>query len=189
MCADFAYGNLPPYEGRCMMWDDEREAVLSRMGERCRLMEIGTKDGITAAWLAERRPKAVIVSVDPFVAGPPLAGVAQCAGSIEKWRKNSHRNQMLFMGTAQHYATEFPPERFDIVVVDGDHGFDACTLDISTALALLADGGVIAAHDYGRGPGKPELQGVTDAVDACIEAGSVVKLDLVRSLVFLGRAA
>ena len=185
MAKDFPYGNLPPYEGRCMMHPEEREALLECIPDRGRVCEIGTNDGITAAWLAERKPNASFISIDPFVAGPPIEGVQQCCGRRDVWLKNRHRNQILHVGTCRSFRYQYPGTRFEFVIIDGDHTYEACAEDLQHALAIISEGGIVAVHDYGHGPDKPELAGVRRAVDEAVKADLFHMRSVVRTLAIL----
>jgi predicted O-methyltransferase YrrM len=60
--------------------------------------------------------------------------------------------------------------QFDLIFIDGDHSLEAVRRDIGLALPLLAKGGVIAFHDYGR----KETDGVTRAVDERFETVTIL---------------
>jgi predicted O-methyltransferase YrrM len=59
---------------------------------------------------------------------------------------------------------------FDFIFIDGAHNRDAVAADIIKARDLLADGGLIAFHDYNR----PTDPGVTEAVDDFVRDGAEI---------------
>jgi len=50
-------------------------------------------------------------------------------------------------GTSRQVLPGFPPDRFDIVYIDGSHAFEDAAFDIREAKRLLRDGGVICGDD------------------------------------------
>ena len=57
------------------------------------------------------------------------------------------------------------PGLFDIVFVDGDHGYDGVCRDILAVSRVLADGAVVAFHDYYHPANQTGDYGVQRAVD------------------------
>ncbi len=57
-----------------------------------------------------------------------------------------------------------PDFAFDFIFIDGDHSAEGVKADIEEALPLLAPGGLMAFHDYGR----PTDPGVKEMVDALL---------------------
>ena len=57
---------------------------------------------------------------------------------------------------------------FGLAFIDGDHGAAAVMADVEAARKVLADGGVLAVHDYGEDCCCP---GVRAALDALFPAG------------------
>jgi predicted O-methyltransferase YrrM len=57
---------------------------------------------------------------------------------------------------------------FGLVFIDGDHAAEAVTADVEAARAVLADGGVLAVHDYGEDCCCP---GVRQALDILFPGG------------------
>jgi predicted O-methyltransferase YrrM len=57
---------------------------------------------------------------------------------------------------------------FGLVFIDGDHSAAAVTADVQAARKVLADGGVLAVHDYGEDCCCP---GVRQALDALFPDG------------------
>lgn len=131
------------------------------------VLEIGTFHGVTAALLAAAHPDVHVLSVDVF--SRPWLKSAFNRNSPDNWLRNRRPNQNLFVGTAQELAAICRVEKFNVILVDADHAYEACRADLATVRRLLAVGGRLFAHDYG----DPERwQGVTRAVDEfCAEHG------------------
>jgi predicted O-methyltransferase YrrM len=63
---------------------------------------------------------------------------------------------------------------FGLVFIDGDHGAEAVAADVAAARAVLADGGVLAVHDYGETCCCP---GVRQALDILFPGGPDEQVD------------
>ena len=63
---------------------------------------------------------------------------------------------------------------FGLVFIDGDHGAEAVAADVAAARGVLADGGVLAVHDYGETCCCP---GVRQALDILFPAGPDEQVD------------
>ena len=63
---------------------------------------------------------------------------------------------------------------FGLVFIDGDHAAEAVAADVAAARAVLADGGVLAVHDYGETCCCP---GVRQALDILFPAGPDEQVD------------
>lgn len=72
------------------------------------------------------------------------------------------------VGSSRETLPTLPDRSFDVVFVDGDHGYEGCAFDLEQALRLVRDGGWIIvddvwhAHNFGRGP--KDDYGVTRAL-------------------------
>ena len=114
-----------------------------------------------------------VVSVDPFVKGPPVNDIPQCAGNEATWRVNARGNQSLFVGDLPAYAEANPGERFGLIFHDGDHCLEVVARDLRLAAGMLTPHGVIAIHDYGRLEQRG-ADGVQEGVDAFVAEGVFV---------------
>lgn len=160
------------YHGDSRISEDQVEFLLARLPEAGRLLEIGSASGTTAAFIADRRPRASIVCVDNY---DGLALHLEVALRLMDWRRNQRRNMALWIGTSAALRQQLDPAaRFDLAFVDADHSFD-CTLDcLGDAAEMLAPGGRIVAHDW-LDPSWPD---VAPAVRAfCAGSGFVVEAE------------
>jgi len=173
---------LPRFEGLSQMNVNERKALRNWIPKGAHVLEIGTADGVTAAWLADRRPDILLVSIDSF----PSEGVTGVLGNAGKWEANRQSNQRLWIGPSAEAAMFLQHGLFEFAIVDGEHTLEACKADLKIAHALTTPTGRIAVHDYFR-PSNGVEQAVVDYTRdtharLCGEAGSMVLLEKDREL-------
>ena len=100
-----------------------------------RYLEIGVNTGVVFLHVRAIRK----VAVDP-------------RPRIPRWKWLAHPNTLLrgriVRATSDAYFAALPAaECFDVVFVDGDHGFQQTLRDVEHALEHLAVGGVVMVHD------------------------------------------
>lgn len=106
------------------------------------MLEIGTWKGVTIADFATRRGDATFLCIDPFPKESP---------AIMCWRRNTRGlpNVTAFIGTVEEWlAWNNRPEKFDLILVDGEHYYEPCKTDLIAASKLVRPGGIILVHDY-----------------------------------------
>lgn len=101
-----------------------------------RILEIGTAQGYSAAYLAEAAPEATIITLNP-----KDGESEQAARNLSAWRNVTVVKQT----SAEYLATLVPEDRFDLIFVDGDHGRVAADLPYWDHLNV---GGLMVFHDY-----------------------------------------
>lgn len=73
---------------------------------------------------------------------------------------------------------DFPPDHFDAIYVDGDHGYHGVREDLMNCWRVLKDGGWLMGHDYEINPAKTDSTyqcGVKAAVtDFCRDYGETI---------------
>lgn len=75
------------------------------------------------------------------------------------------------VGRSQDTLPWLESHAFDLVFIDGDHSYEGVKYDLEQARRLVAEGGVIALHDYKREDQVPDYKdgeyalGITQAVD------------------------
>ena len=109
-------------------------AELSRFA-RPRYLEIGINTGVLFLHVRAQRK----VGVDPVARVP-------------RWKWFLHPNTLLrgslFRTTSDRFFAGLDPRaRFDVIFVDGDHGFEQSLRDVEHAVAHLAGDGVVLVHD------------------------------------------
>lgn len=113
-------------------------------------VEIGTYNGATCAYMAERRPWMTYVCVDPFPSHEGLDKLRNCIGSPENWMKNRRENMKLLVGTSDDAAFLFERKRADVCFIDGNHLYDFVTKDLHNCARILATDGRLFVHDIDR---------------------------------------
>ena len=73
---------------------------------------------------------------------------------------------------------------FDLILIDGDHSYEAVRNDFDQAQMWVAPDGVIALHDFSN----QDYDGVTRVVGEAIASGDWILVGLVDSLVWLKKA-
>lgn len=165
--------------GRSAISDEERQYVLDLIPEGGLVLEIGTLDGVTVAWWAQRRPMAFFASVDLF---EPAMGTGP--GSMENWKKNRQgvSNMILLVGTSDDLDW-LNLEKFDFAFIDGDHSYDGCLVDLHNCAKYTR---TLLVHDYGR-ESHHLLAGVTKAVNDFCAIGFFKIVEVVGTVAKLER--
>jgi len=155
-----------------------RGIILEKISESDKVLEIGTYDGVTVAWLARNRPSAVFVSVDR-VQGRGFQ-------HLRNWYENRQPNMMMVVGTStKFFMVLMPHVKWDMIIIDGDHSYRGVKSDLRLAYENLEDTGEVVCHDYGCGDEKPLLEGVTNAVDEAVAKDMFRITHVVGSTAFL----
>jgi acyl-CoA synthetase (AMP-forming)/AMP-acid ligase II len=156
------------------------------------VVEIGTFDGRTTLNLAVNAAQASVFTLDlpaderaAFALAPgerhyvdkpqPGARIRACA---PPWQAAARRITQLAGDSATFDWSPYEG-RAGLVFVDGSHAYDYVRKDSETAMRLVAEGGMVLWHDYGR------WEGVSRALDE-LDAGRKLGLRHLRgtSLVF-----
>jgi predicted O-methyltransferase YrrM len=83
---------------------------------------------------------------------------------------------------------DLPLPIFDFILVDADHSYEWCGLDMTNAARVLKPDGVMAIHDYLPGRVTDKDYGVTDAVDHWLLWNPFWnRTELTESLLFISR--
>jgi len=169
---------LEGFAGHSYMNPRERVALLEYIEPGDQVIEIGTADGATIAWVAARKRESEFLCIDTFPG--PEHDVTGQIGSHEKWLANRQGNMALFEGTAAAYAATEGHRIAQVAIIDGEHTLEAVCADLRAVRALVAPGGLVLCHDYaGR------TNGVKQAVDARVEAGDFAHVETVGSMAVL----
>jgi predicted O-methyltransferase YrrM len=144
---------------------DAAALKLAELARGMRVLEMGADLGFSTVVLA--RAARELHSVDWFC-GDPMTGTVD---TLAQFRANLRSHGVedrvaVHVGRFEAVLPVLPSHSFDLVFVDGDHSYDAVRRDMELARCLLAPGGALAVHDYGRvaPPGQAEW-GVARAVD------------------------
>ncbi len=153
--------------------------ALARATEAKRALVVGSGRGFSAACLAlgmEKRPTAEVILVDPGYEQWTVDGVtSDIAPGL--WRRPEQaqrhfaqplnlRNIRVMPLRSDEAFDRFRSDgsRFDLIVIDGDHGYRQCLNDLRRAFECLRSGGLILAHDAF----SPRWPGVAFAIDTLV---------------------
>ena len=143
-------------------------------GQRARILEIGSFEGLSACYMLWRLRDATLTCIDTF-AGSPEHVAANI--DVSELRATFERNVALvdssrvrtLVGDSRRVALELLAEgaRFDLVFVDGSHyGLDVF-VDAALSSQLLGDDGILVFDDYVWGElGEDALLRPGVAIDA-----------------------
>eukprot|EP00927_Polykrikos_kofoidii_P072339 TRINITY_DN68474_c0_g1_i1.p1 TRINITY_DN68474_c0_g1~~TRINITY_DN68474_c0_g1_i1.p1 ORF type:complete len:477 (+),score=61.08 TRINITY_DN68474_c0_g1_i1:52-1482(+) len=126
-----------------------------------RVAEIGVEKGMTVTYLMRSVPSiSEYVLVDPWhLPGKSSASNAVLEGyfhNLQAWaseepefQRGGRPSVRIVRLTSQDAAEHFDDGMFDLVFIDGEHGFDAVRQDIRIWKRLVRpNGGVLAGHDF-----------------------------------------
>lgn len=144
-------GWLRPSEGK----------LLAEIATGKRVLEIGSYCGRSTVCMA--RTAEHVTAVDYFDG----RGTPQPKGTLETFKANIER-----YGVADKVTVASPEDHFtgecELLFIDGAHDRESVAADVERYLPLLAEGGLIAFHDYN----EPCHPGVTQAVNDLIADGA-----------------
>lgn len=132
-----------------------------------RVLEVGAYCGLSTICMAQSAES--VVSVDPHDG----SGTPQPMETFTLFDQNVRRYGVSdrvtpFIGR----LSEFCGGEFDLIFIDGQHDLESVKDDIQRSLTMLADGGLLAFHDYHE-RAHPD---VTTAVDELVSAGGSLVL-------------
>jgi hypothetical protein len=143
-------------------YDEGRE--LSRLARGKRVLEIGSFCGRSTICLAQTAKS--VVAVDYFDG----RGTPEARDTRGEFLHNLRRYKV-------HEVVEpadpeaIPERKYDFIFIDGAHDEDSVRADIEKSLPLLAEGGLLAFHDYDNHNYDP---GVKVAVDEFLGRGATL---------------
>jgi Glycosyl transferase family 2/Methyltransferase domain len=170
-------------------WFDDVDAAVFRAidhvqrasGVEGDLLEIGTYLGKSAILLGYLlRPSERLVVCDLFTnealdpdldADAPFYGQLSRVAFEENYSRFHLRPATVIERSSTALAHEGLERSFRIVHVDGSHRFDVVRQDITTALDLVVDGGIVVIDDYRT---IPHALGVAAAVWEAVTSGRLV---------------
>jgi predicted O-methyltransferase YrrM len=154
-----------PIEG---YFDDPNRAVLAAICQALQartFFEIGTNRGRTAWTVARNNPDLHVYTLDLADPGSVTDARLALTDSDRDFFVHTNDRGEAYLGTAEQArittlvgdsATfDFSPYagKMDVVFIDGSHSYDYVRNDTERALAMVAEGGVIAWDDYPAIPG------------------------------------
>jgi hypothetical protein len=137
---------------------------LWRLANGKRVLEVGSYFGLSTICLAQSA--ASVLSVDPHDGRGthvPQETFSTFIANLERYGVTD--KVQGYIGTLAD--DDFPGGEFDLIFIDGAHDLESVRSDAQRALSLLADGGLLAFHDYHTSQ-DPD---VSIAVDELVAAG------------------
>ena len=127
-------------------------AISSSERKVSRILEIGTADGVTTALLASLFPKSEVVTIDLPITDNEFKNSYNRKNVVNEMVKN--RNDLInqfdnikFVETNSVKLHNWADKSFDIIWVDGAHGYPVLPLDLHNAIRLIRENGVIVVDD------------------------------------------
>jgi Methyltransferase domain len=158
LTTDWTSGNFSTWRRVLRPWRDRP----------LRILEIGSWEGRSALFFLNFFPRARLVCVDSFEEYPVNEerfdrNVAGFAGRIEKIKGQS-------VPALDRLVAE--RRQFDLVYLDGDHGYDAVMADSLRVWSLVEPGAAVIWDDYRWGRWLPPERRTKAAVDEFLQERS-----------------
>ena len=134
---------------------------LRRLAAGKRVLEVGSGHGYSTVLMA--LAGALVTAVDPHTW---LGSYPQLVANLDAYQVLGRVQVVQLDAWVALPALAAEGRTFEVVFLDGDHADHATTHDARWAARLLADGGVLACHDYG----SVTCPGVAAALDRLLGA-------------------
>lgn len=159
-----------PYDVDGWLTVEEGEA-LYELANGKRVLEIGSYCGKSTICLAQSAE--FVVAVDPHDG----RGTPKPKNTLSELSDNLVRYGVGDKVEIHPYTSNELPTcyEFDIAFIDGAHDYESVAADIQHALTVLTPDGILAFHDYRRGPSEFNGRwdpGVTQAVNELLSSGA-----------------
>lgn len=155
---------------------------LVSLPERIRIVEVGCEFGRSTsilAQLAKARGDELFL-IDPFLTHEGFAGL-ECMKMLLHVRPSF----VLYCKRTIDVDSKLLPFPVDFLHIDGDHSYEALTIDCQTLLPRVGLGGLVCFHDYDR-DSLPDVKCVVDKFvegDSCFETiGTYDTLHVIRRI-------
>jgi len=120
-------------------------------GKPIRVLEIGSWEGRSAAFLLHHLPQAAVTAVDTWQGGRQNAGDPRLARIEELFNANVARygaRVRKVKSTSAEFFRNGEHSPFDLIYVDGSHDADDVIVDAVGGFERLAPGGIMIFDDY-----------------------------------------
>jgi MMP 1-O-methyltransferase len=165
---------IPGWMGR-----GPRQWLAEQAARHRRIVEVGVWMGRSTAILAHHTP-GTVWAVDHWQGTPHDPEQHALYPDAARAELAFHENLGTHIMAGKVRVVDLPSldaarflahteSRFDFVFIDADHSYEAVSADIDAWLPLVADGGLLAGHDY-----KPNYPGVMQAVDDAFAHESII---------------
>jgi hypothetical protein len=124
----------------------ELEVLVNEAANSDLTIEVGSWKGRSSTVLSA---SGKLVCVDTFDGVLDGHGRAE-EGVFMEFLKNMDKftNVSYLKGRSTELAKNFPNERADLILIDGDHSYEACLADLTSYWEKLKVGGKMLVHDY-----------------------------------------
>ncbi len=139
----------------------EEGKALAELASGKRVLEIGSYCGLSTVCMA--RTAEHVTAVDYFDG----RGTPSPCDTLGDFRNNIERYGVAEKVSVCHPHESYTLPEYDFAFIDGAHDYDSVAADIRRVLPVLAEGGLIAFHDY-KHPSHP---GVAEAIGELLDGG------------------
>ena len=103
-----------------------------------RIVEVGTMNGALAKWIMTtlQPVEFVVIDIDP-------KAIQKCNKHFAHTGKVSCR-----LGASAEILASLPDDHYDMIYIDGDHGYNGVCADMEAARAKVKPGGLMVMNDY-----------------------------------------
>lgn len=125
----------------------ERE-VIPRLPLKPVILEVGSYEGRSTVWMAEKFSDAIIHCVDTFKGGMEHNGVS---GLLERFEENTRQFGLRIqpsIGDSKEVLRKFRKSMFDLIYVDASHQSIDVLTDAVQSWYCLKTGGLMVFDDY-----------------------------------------
>ncbi|MFK7943852.1 MAG: class I SAM-dependent methyltransferase [Paracoccaceae bacterium] len=148
-----------------MAYEETRNWMLDRLPNGATAVEIGVWRGDFSARILERAHPKLLHLIDPWAARPDGVHAQSIYG-----RSSQDNMDGIYAEVQQRFASEvaegqvqihratsakamarFAPDSLDYVYIDGDHAFDAVSVDLELSFQRVRPGGLICLDDHMMG--------------------------------------
>jgi len=138
------------------------------------IMEVGSCMGLSSGAMALGclGTKRRLYVLDTF----PLGNLAKFDRGMKSLKVNPHI--VMYRGDSRSMPIQYPPEKIDMLFIDGDHSIETVKSDSDNFFSCLKSGGILALHDHGN-----QFDGPRMAWDKLIAESKVKLLNKVLSLI------
>jgi predicted O-methyltransferase YrrM len=147
------------FDTYCLLWQIGAEVAPGR------ILEIGTRTGISLCQLlssyVDINVIQRVVSIDPY---DHFTSPALVRANLKYLNIPTDKMEFI-VGKSQDELPKLyeSGERFNLILVDGDHSREACRNDMELSHKLLEPGGIMLVDDLSNAPGECGLIVVFDA--------------------------
>ena len=174
-------GNLPPYNEDLGMYSEHlmlfSAIALNHQYQPNNILEIGTYDGKSSLILSKLFPAATITTIDLRDNDPTFTSSYGRAEEEARMSFIKERNSILaksnninFIQENSLYLARLEGAKFDMIWVDGAHGYPVACCDITSSIKLLSDKGILMCDDVWIKLGNSDKMYASTATNETLQA-------------------